>query len=186
VQPFANGPIRLHSLCIEIAKVVDRLSDEIDELDARLILTLRAQPRIGLLEVSRRLGVARGTVQARLDKLQRRGVITGFGPEIEPLRMGYPVLAFVSLEIVQGRLEEAVGGLRRVPEVLEVHGVTGDRDLLCRVVARDNGHLQDVINGMLQKGAVQRSMSAISMTRQIPYRVEPLISAAVAGDGGYG
>jgi hypothetical protein len=58
--------------------------------------------------------------------------------------------------------------------------VTGDRDLLCRVVAHDNGHLQDVINGMLQKGAVQRSISAISMTRQIPYRVEPLISAAVA------
>jgi DNA-binding Lrp family transcriptional regulator len=168
-------------MCTDIAKVVDRLSDEIDELDAKLILTLRAQPRIGLLEVSRRLGVARGTVQARLDKLQRRGVITGFGPEIEPLRMGYPVLAFVSLEIVQGRLEEAVDGLRRVPEVLEAHGVTGDRDLLCRVVARDNGHLQDVINGMLQKGAVQRSMSAISMTRQIPYRVEPLISSAAAG-----
>jgi DNA-binding Lrp family transcriptional regulator len=131
--------------------MVKVIGGEIDELDAKLLLTLRAHPRIGVLEASRRLGVARGTV-----------------------------LAFVSLEIVQGRLDEAVAGLRRVPEVLEAHGVTGDRDLLCRVVARDNTHLQDVINGMLQKGAVQRSISAISMTRQIPYRVEPLISAAVA------
>ena len=65
-----------------------------------------------------------------------------------------------------------------MPEVLEVHGVTGDRDLLCRVVARDNTHLQDVINAMLHTGAVQRSTSAISMTRQIPYRIEPLIAAA--------
>jgi DNA-binding Lrp family transcriptional regulator len=73
-----------------------------------------------------------------------------------------------------------VAGLRAVPEVLEAHGVTGDRDLLCRVVARDNGHLQDVINNMLHKGAVQRSTSAISMSRQIPYRVEPLIGAAVS------
>src|SRR4051794_25948701 len=160
---------------------VVRLPGEIDQLDAKLLLLLRANPRIGMLDVSRRLGVARGTVQARLEKLQGRGVITGFGPEIDPGRMGYPVMAFVSLEIVQGRLDEAVAGLRRVPEVLEAHGVTGDRDLLCRVVARDNGHLQDVINGMLHKGAVQRSTSAISMTRQIPYRVEPLISAAVAG-----
>lgn len=151
---------------------------EIDELDARLLLVLRAHPRIGVLEVSRRLGVARGTVQARLEKLQARGVITGFGPEVDPGRMGYPVMAFVWLEIVQGRLDEAVAGLRRVPEVLEAHGVTGDRDLLCRVVARDNGHLQDVINAMLHSGAVQRSMSSISMTRQIPYRVEPLIGAA--------
>jgi DNA-binding Lrp family transcriptional regulator len=153
---------------------------EIDQLDARLLLTLRAHPRIGLLEVSRRLGVARGTVQARLEKLQARGVITGFGPEVDPGRIGYPVMAFVSLEIVQGRLDEAVAGLRAVPEVLEAHGVTGDRDLLCRVVARDNGHLQDVINNMLHKGAVQRSTSAISMSRQIPYRVEPLIGAAVS------
>jgi DNA-binding Lrp family transcriptional regulator len=155
------------------------LPGEIDQLDARLLLMLRSHPRIGLVEVARRLGVARGTVQSRLEKLQARGVITGFGPELDPAEMGYPVMAFVSLEIVQGRLDDAVAGLREVPEVLEAHGVTGERDLLCRVVARDNGHLQDVINGMLRKGAVQRSMSAISMTRQIPYRVEPLISAAV-------
>jgi DNA-binding Lrp family transcriptional regulator len=161
--------------------VVVRLPGEIDQLDARLLLTLRTHPRIGLVEVARRLGVARGTVQSRLEKLQARGVITGFGPELDPAQMGYPVMAFVSLEIVQGRLDDAVAGLRQVPEVLEAHGVTGERDLLCRVVARDNGHLQDVINGMLRKGAVQRSISAISMTRQIPYRVEPLISAAAVG-----
>jgi DNA-binding Lrp family transcriptional regulator len=156
------------------------LPSEIDELDVRLILTLRAHPRVGLLEVSRRLGVARGTVQARLEKLSARGVITGFGPELDPARMGYPVSSFVALEIVQGRLDEAVEALRGVPEVLEVHGVTGDRDLMCRVVARDNGHLQDVINRMVREGAVRRSTSAIAMSRQIPYRVEPLLRAAVA------
>jgi DNA-binding Lrp family transcriptional regulator len=107
-------------------------------------------------------------------------VVTGFGPELDPARMGYPVSAFVALEIVQGRLEEAVEALRAVPEVLEAHGVTGDRDLMCRVVARDNGHLQDVINRMVRQGPVRRSTSAISMSRQIPYRVEPLLRAAVS------
>ena len=52
----------------------------IDELDARLIELLAAEPRVGVLEASRRLAVARGTVQARLDRLQARGVITGYGP----------------------------------------------------------------------------------------------------------
>jgi DNA-binding Lrp family transcriptional regulator len=162
---------------------VVRLPSEIDELDVGLILTLRAHPRVGLLEVSRRLGVARGTVQARLEKLRARGAITGFGPELDPARMGYPVSAFVALEIVQGRLEEAVEALRAVPEVLEVHGVTGDRDLMCRVVARDNGHLQEVINGMVHEGSVRRSTSAIAMSRQIPFRVEPLLRAAVRRGG---
>src|ERR687898_3303462 len=58
----------------------------IDELDSRLIATLRANPRIGLLEVARQLGVARGTVQARLAKLEARGVITGHGPEVDPAK----------------------------------------------------------------------------------------------------
>ena len=61
---------------------------------------------------------------------------------------------------------------------MPVDVVTGDRDLLCRVVARDNTHLQDVINAMLHTGAVQRSTSSISMTRQIPFRIDPLIEAA--------
>ena len=154
------------------------LSSQIDTLDGRILTLLRDEPRIGVLEISRRLGVARGTVTARLEKLQARGVVTGFGPDLDPERMGYPVLAFVFLEIVQGRLDEAVADLREVPEVLEAHSVTGARDLLCRVVARDNGHLQDVINRMVRHPAVRRSTSYISMSRQIAYRVAPLLEQA--------
>jgi DNA-binding Lrp family transcriptional regulator len=152
----------------------------LDDLDSRLILTLRAHPRVGLLEVARRLQVARGTVQARLEKLRARGVITGFGPEVDPARMGYPVLAFVFLEIAQGRLEEAVEALRGVPQVLEAHGVTGDQDLLCRVVARDNGDLQAVINRLVGHPAVRRSTSAIAMSEQIPWRIEALVALTAA------
>ncbi len=52
----------------------------IDTLDASLIELLTGEPRIGVFEASRRLGVARGTVQARLDRMQERGVIIGCGP----------------------------------------------------------------------------------------------------------
>lgn len=157
-----------------------KLTSQIDSLDGRILTLLREEPRIGVLEISRRLGVARGTVTARIEKLQARGVVTGFGPDLDPERMGYPVLAFVFLEIVQGRLDEAVADLRDVPEVLEAHSVTGARDLLCRVVARDNGHLQDVINRMVRHPAVRRSTSYISMSRQIAYRVAPLLELAAA------
>jgi DNA-binding Lrp family transcriptional regulator len=169
----------VHNLrTMTVASLPNLPSRELDALDASLIATLHAHPRVGLLEISRRLGVARGTVSARLRKLQERGVITGFGPELDPARMGFPVLAFVSLEIAQGRLEDAVALLRDIPEVLEAHGVTGTQDLLCRVVARDNGHLQDIINAMVGSPAVRRSTSSISMSRQIAPRIEPLVRAA--------
>ena len=106
-------------------------------LDAALIELLAAEPRVGVLEASRRLRVARGTVQARLERMQERGVITGYGPEVDPAALGYEVTAFVTLEIRQaGGHDPVAERLAAIPEVLEVHTITGAGDMLCRVVAR--------------------------------------------------
>src|ERR1700723_243886 len=117
----------------------------IDTLDAQLLALLRARPRIGLVGAAQALGVARGTVQARLDKLQRSGIVTGYGPDIDVRALGFPILAFVTIELQQGRLEEAITVLKEIPEVVEVFGTTGPEDLLCRVATRDTGHLQSVL-----------------------------------------
>jgi DNA-binding Lrp family transcriptional regulator len=156
------------------------LTSRIDELDGRLLTLLRDEPRLGLSEAARRLGVARGTVQARLAKLQDSGVVRGFGPEVDPGRMGYPVLAFVFLQIAQGRLAEAVSVLRAVPEVLEATATSGPSDLLCRVVAQDTEHLQEIVNQLLSNNAIRRSTSYIALSQQIPYRTGPLVQTAGA------
>lgn len=151
---------------------------DIDELDGRLLTEMAAAPRSGVLELSRRLGVARGTVQSRLDKMQTRGVIVGFGPEIDPARIGFGVLAFTTLEIAQGRLNDVVEHLRQIPEVLEAHAITGPGDLHCRVVARTNDHLQEVLNRVLEVQGIGRSSTVIALSPQIPMRTEPLIEEA--------
>ena len=117
----------------------------VDHLDAALIELLAAEPRVGVLEASRRLRVARGTVQARLERLQERGVITGYGPEVDPAALGYEVTAFITLEIRQaGGHDPVAERLAAIPEVLEAHTITGAGDMLCRVVARSNADLQRV------------------------------------------
>jgi DNA-binding Lrp family transcriptional regulator len=150
----------------------------IDELDARLIATLRDNPRVGLLEVARQLGVARGTVQARLAKLEERGVITGHGPEVEPRAMGYAISAFVFVDLSQGRLDEAREAMAAVPEVLEADAVSGPQDMICRIVARDTEHLQELINRLLAAPAIRRCTSYIVLTQQVPPRTAPLVAAA--------
>ncbi|MEU8245302.1 Lrp/AsnC family transcriptional regulator [Nonomuraea sp. NPDC048916] len=149
----------------------------IDELDARLIALLAAEPRLGVLECSRRLGVARGTVQARLDRLVAREVITGFGPDVSPVALGYDVTAFITLEIRQVAGHEPVSeGLARIPEVLEAHTITGGGDLLCRVVARTNADLQRVIDRIVDVKGVLRTSSVIALDTPVPYRVLPLVA----------
>jgi DNA-binding Lrp family transcriptional regulator len=149
----------------------------IDNLDARLIVLLAAEPRIGVLECSRRLGVARGTAQARLDRLQRDGVIAGFGPDLDLAAMGYTVTAFITLEIRQGRGRAAVAGhLAAIPEVLELHTITGQGDLLGRVVARSNADLQRVIDEVVADQDIVRASTQISLSTPIGYRVLPLVA----------
>ena len=153
----------------------------VDPLDAALIELLAAEPRVGVLEASRRLRVARGTVQARLERLQDRGVITGYGPEVDPAALGYEVTAFVTLEIRQaGGHDPVAERLAAIPEVLEVHTITGAGDMLCRVVARSNADLQRVIDAIVSADGVVRSATLISLATQVPYRVLPLVRAAAA------
>jgi DNA-binding Lrp family transcriptional regulator len=150
----------------------------LDGLDARLIHALSENPRAGVMELARQLGVARGTVQSRLDKLATRGIVRGFGPEIDPKALGYAVLAFASIEIAQGRLPDVVRHLHAIPEVLEAHATTGPSDLHCRLVAHDNEHLMEVINRTLEVRGITRTTTFIALAEEVPARLLPLVDAA--------
>jgi DNA-binding Lrp family transcriptional regulator len=150
----------------------------IDRLDARLLRALADSPRAGVMELARQLEVARGTVQPRLEKLQQRGVIRGFAPEVDLRTIGYEVLAFVNLEIAQGRLADVVEHLASIPEVLEVHSTTGLGDLHARVIARNNEHLQEVIGAILAVQGISRTTTQIALTEQLPLRILPIVDEA--------
>jgi DNA-binding Lrp family transcriptional regulator len=153
---------------------------DVDRLDADLIRLFAHEPRISMLEASRRLGVARATVHARMHRLQREGTVRGFGPELDVGALGYPVMAFCTLEIRQGRGHEPVAAhLARIPEVLEAYTITGPGDLLIRVVAKSNSDLQRVIDRVVDDESVVRTSTHIALQTQIPYRTLPLLAAAV-------
>jgi DNA-binding Lrp family transcriptional regulator len=131
--------------------------EPLDALDARLIGLMRTVPNLPVIEMARRLGVARGTVQSRLARLHDRGVILGYGPELSHSASGYPVMAFTTLEISQGDDSTIIEGLAATPEVLEVHAVTGPGDLHCRIAARSNEHLHEVIGRILSLPGIDRT-----------------------------
>ncbi|MDR6598118.1 Lrp/AsnC family transcriptional regulator [Saccharothrix longispora] len=154
---------------------VEHSDQVVDALDARLLLLLTDEPRLGVLECSRRLGVARGTVQARLDRLVARGVLTGFPPALDLAAMGYGLTAFAVLEIAQGRRQEVCDGLAAINEVCEVHATTGQGDLFARLVARSNADLQRVIDSVVDVPGVQRLSTSIALSTPVPPRVRPLL-----------
>ena len=152
-----------------------------DALDGRLIEIFTHEPRIGVLEASRRLGVARGTVQARLDRLVASGVILDWGPNLSPEALGFPVTGFLTLEIRQGAGHDTVAThLAGIAEVLEAYTITGAGDMWARVVARSNTDLQRVIDQVLADPGIERCTTVIALAGQIHHRVLPLARAAAS------
>ena len=156
----------------------------LDALDVALLAALRENPRSGALELSRLIGVSRATVSARLQRLEDRGVVTGYGPDIDVTAAGFGVQAFVTLEIAQGAIEAVQRDLENIPGLLEAHATTGSGDVLCRVAARSHEALQQVLVDLNRSSSVVRSTSVIALSQIVPWRTLPLLeSEAAAGVG---
>ncbi len=156
---------------------LNRVPNELDGLDTRLIAGLRRDPQSSTSDLARKLDVARGTVQSRLAGLWKRGVITGYGPDVDATAAGYGVVAFATLEISQGSHSVTVAALTKIPEVLEIHTVTGPGDLLCRIVARSNDNLHDILQSIVAIQTVVRSQTHLALSTQLQRTVADLIAA---------
>lgn len=154
------------------------MAQELDALDVDLLAAMRAHTRVNVLELSRTLKVARGTVQARLDRLERNGVIAGYGPEIDLGAAGQGVQAIVTLEIVQGALDDVTGELAAQPSVLEAYATTGSSDVICRLGASSHEDLQQALLTLNRSPSVGRSTSVVILSVVVPPRSLPLLARA--------
>lgn len=155
---------------------LSRMPAALDHTDRTLIRLLRERPRSTVVDLARRAGVARNTVQLRLKRLTDRGVITGYGPDVERRAAGYQVLAFVTLTIAQGAHSRTVGALSEIAEVLEIHTITGQGDLLLKVVAETNDSLHLIIQRVADIDEVQRTETQLALETPLYRSVADLIA----------
>ncbi|MET8210897.1 Lrp/AsnC family transcriptional regulator [Streptomyces sp. NPDC005373] len=145
--------------------------------DLELLRLMVEAPRVGVREYARRLGIARGTAQARVSRLESDGVITDYRPQLSPTALGFPVMAYVHVHVSQGEVDDVFPQLALVPELLEASSIAGDADLVCRVIARDHVHLQSVLQRIIGTPGVQRTRSEVVLERRIEPRATALINS---------
>ncbi|MFF5213263.1 Lrp/AsnC family transcriptional regulator [Streptosporangium sp. NPDC000396] len=158
-----------------------RSDQTIDAIDARLILALNEHPRATTIALAEQIGLSRNTVQARLAKLDRQGALAPFERRVDPEALGYPLKAFIVVQVTQSRLAEVSEALVAIPEVLEVHGLTGPTDLLVHVVATDADHLYGIAGKILASPGVERTNTSLVMRDLVPYRLTPLLRRIAEG-----
>lgn len=146
----------------------------LDELDVRIVELLTTDPRATGVDAAAALGIARATYQTRLDRLVAAGAVT-LAPTVDLQAAGFGVTAFINAQIRQSTREHGVvDHLQAIPEVIEVHSVTGDSDLLIRVVAASNRHLQQVLDAISKHDDVLHTATSIALANQIPFRTAHL------------
>ncbi len=150
---------------------------ELDATDRRILLELDEDPRMTVMMLAQRTGLARGTVQARLERYRAEGVLRRSSTTVRPAALGYGLAGNVSAELDQHRLDEAIAALARIPEVLECHAPAGDTDLVVRVVARDPDDLYRVAEDIRLCPGILRTSTSVYLREVIPYRVRPLLQA---------
>src|SRR6478752_4761496 len=144
--------------------MLDAMTRPLDAVDLRLLDALRRTPHAAVSELAGTVGIARGTVYSRIDRLEREGVVTGYGPDIDTVKAGLTVLAFTMLEIAQGTHDSTVRSLVDIHEIVEIHTITGQGDLLCRIVAKSNDHLHEVLQRIAGIDTVTRSQTQLALS----------------------
>ncbi|MFB7504149.1 Lrp/AsnC family transcriptional regulator [Streptomyces broussonetiae] len=151
-----------------------------DVLDARILLAIDDDPEATSLALAKRLGIARNTLHARLQRLRADGVVREFSRRVDPAALGHGLVAFVSVTLSQtsGRLTTAA--LAQCPEVVEMHSTTGEADLLLKVVAKDSADLHRISGEFIAVPGVVRTSTVISLREELPPRTRALIEQAAA------
>lgn len=150
---------------------------QLDATDRRILATLDEDPRMSVLLIAQKTGLARGTVQARLERYRTEGLLRLASTRIPPAALGCSLAATVSVELDQHQLEAAVASLRRIPEVLECFAPAGGTDLLVRVVAKDPDDLYRVSEEIRLCPGITRTSTSVFLREVVGYRIRPLLEA---------
>ncbi|TPJ20201.1 Lrp/AsnC family transcriptional regulator [Mesorhizobium sp. B2-7-3] len=138
----------------------------LSDAEQALLSLLRANARASTAELARRLGVSRTTVQSRIERLEQRGIITGYGVRLAPDYEQGLVRAHVLLTVTPKLADKVVRSLQALPPARTLHSVSGNFDMIVIVDApsiRDLDTLLDQIGAM--EGVERTSSSIILSTR---------------------
>ncbi|HEV3044961.1 MAG TPA: Lrp/AsnC family transcriptional regulator [Roseiarcus sp.] len=148
-----------------------------DQRNVELLRLLGDDPRMGLSELARRVGMSAPAVRERLIRLEEAKVIVGYRLLIDPSALGYPILAFIRIRPTPGQLAKVAELARARPEVVECHRVTGEDCFILKVHLPALDDLDEVLDRFLVFG--QTTTSLVQST-PVPPRPLPLIGGGQA------
>lgn len=135
-----------------------------DSIDEQLILALRENARASTADLARRVGRSRTSVQSRLERLERQGIILGYGVRLAPGQDAGAVRAHVMIKVGPKETRSVTAALRAIPQVRVLHSVSGEVDLIAVAVSGSVAEMDQVIDRIGALEGVERTTSSIILS----------------------
>jgi len=135
-----------------------------DAIDDRLIAALRENGRASTAELARLVGRSRTSVQSRLERLEKDGVILGYGVRLAPDRESAAVRAHVMIKVHPKEARAVTAALRLIEHVRVLHSVSGDVDLIAVAMTPSVDEMDRVIDRIGALDGVERTTSSIILS----------------------
>jgi DNA-binding Lrp family transcriptional regulator len=140
---------------------------QMDELDRRLLDLLRENARAPVAELARALGVSRTTLQSRLERLERSGVIAGYTVRLAEAHERGQIHAYVLMTVSHKQSAAVVQAIRKMSAVRLLQSVSGPFDLIARAVAPGVKEMDDLIDALGALPGVERTTSSIVLSTKV-------------------
>ena len=135
-----------------------------DPIDEKLLAALREDGRASIAALARAVGRSRTSVQSRLRRLERQGVILGYSVQIAPEHAQGAVRAHVSIKVGPKEARGVIGELRRIKAVRVLHSVSGELDLIAVAATASVAEMDEVIDRIGAIAGVERTISSIILS----------------------
>jgi DNA-binding Lrp family transcriptional regulator len=135
-----------------------------DDLDEHLLARLRENARAPVAELARALGLSRTTIQSRLARLERSGVIAGYSVKLAGTYEAGRVHAFVMLTVEPKQAAAVTASLKRLPGVQRLQSVSGPFDMIAAIEAAGVGEMDALIDEIGALKGVERTNSSIVLS----------------------
>ena len=159
-------------------------AERIDATDLEIVSLLQEDARVSNAELARRIGMTPSGALARMRRLEERGIVQGYVPQLDPQVLGLGLLAFVFLSTSETLADPAVAEqLASFPEVLEIHDIAGDACYLLKVRCKDHAGLHALLRERIGSLAGIRSTNTVIVLKTFKETAAlPLPSAPEPGD----
>jgi len=141
---------------------------QIDNIDLKILNVLSNNAKMPYTEVAKKVYVSGGTVHVRMRKLEKMGIVRGTKLDIDYDKLGYNISSYMGIYLEKSFLyKETVKSLKKIPEIVEIHAITGQYTIFIKIICKDTSHFRNFLDTVHKVKGITRTETFMSFEETI-------------------